>query len=55
MTHDWATDKAIDLMAHAARYQYAVAVEMIAMELRTMRHQGEIVALQEVLQAEASA
>jgi hypothetical protein len=53
--HDWATDKAIDLIVYAARYQHSMAVEMIAMELRMVFNEGEVKALRDVLPAEALA
>jgi len=55
MTHDWATDKAIDFIAYAARYSHQRAVEMIAMELRMVFNQGDVRALRDVLPAEARA
>ena len=42
MTHDWATDKALDLISYSQRYSHTQAVEMIAAELRTVRMRGEI-------------
>ena len=50
---DWATNKAIDLIAYAARFPYAQAVELIALELRAVRLQGETAGIKEASQVAA--
>ena len=42
MTHDWATDKAINLIAFMHGYSFTQQVEMIAAELRLVKLHGEL-------------
>jgi hypothetical protein len=42
MTHDWATNKAIEIIAYMHAQNFTAQVEMIAAELRLVRAQAEL-------------
>lgn len=41
MTHDWATDRAVDIIANVHRYPFTTALELAASELRLAYAKGE--------------